>query len=145
MVLTNISDYIAHLDGYSVIPGGWLNHNWIQLGYQIADSLAGGAYSFVGTCLILAALDGIGKFLPVFKLRASEEEEILGIDDVEIGEFAYDYVELTRDVKLPDDDDVDEGMSTHSLDHHPSAMGHHEKNQDSVDSSNQLAEWAHRP
>jgi hypothetical protein len=26
--------------------------------------------------------------MPVFKLRASEEEEILGIDDVEIGEFA---------------------------------------------------------
>lgn len=58
----------------------------------------------------------------------------------------YDYVELTRDVKSPDDD-VDEGMSTHSLDghHHHSSMGHHhEKNQDSVDSSNQLAEWAHR-
>jgi ammonium transporter, Amt family len=55
----------------------------------------------------------------------------------------YDYVELTRDVKMPDD--VDEGMSTHSLEHHHSAMGHHhEKNQDSVDSSNQLAEWAHR-
>jgi Amt family ammonium transporter len=65
-----------------------LNKNWVQLGYQVADSLAGGAYSFVGTCIILAALDFIGKFLPVFKLRASEEEEILGIDDVEIGEFA---------------------------------------------------------
>jgi Amt family ammonium transporter len=48
---------------------------------------------------------------------------------------------------MPDDDeDVDEGMSTHQLDHHPSAMGHHhEKNQDSVDSSQQLAEWAHHP
>lgn len=76
------------MDGYSVISGGWLNHNWIQLGYQVADSVAGGAYSFVGTCLILGVLDGIGKFLPVFKLRASEDEEILGIDDVEIGEFA---------------------------------------------------------
>ena len=65
-----------------------MNRNWVQLGYQVADSLAGGAYSFVGTCIILAALDFIGKFLPVFKLRASEEEEILGIDDVEIGEFA---------------------------------------------------------
>lgn len=27
------SDYIAHLDGYSVIEGGWLNHHWVQLGY----------------------------------------------------------------------------------------------------------------
>jgi Amt family ammonium transporter len=82
------ADYIAHLDGYTVITGGWLNHNWIQLGYQLADSFTGGAYSFVGTCLILGALDFIGKFIPALRLRASEEEEALGIDDVEIGEFA---------------------------------------------------------
>jgi ammonium transporter, Amt family len=50
--------------------------------------VTGGIYSFGGTCIILGALDGIGKFLPIFKLRATEEEEILGIDDVEIGEFA---------------------------------------------------------
>lgn len=138
------ADYIAHLDGYTVIDGGWLNHNWIQLGYQLADSFTGGAYSFFGTCLILGALDFIGKFIPALRLRATEEEEALGIDDVEIGEFAYDYVELTREVKMPDEE-IDEGMSTHSLNDHPAAMGtHHEKNQDSMDSANQLAEWAHR-
>ena len=100
-VVSNLlySDYIAHLDGYTVIAGGWLNHHWVQLGYQLADSIAGGAYSFFGTCLILAALDFLGKWMPVLKLRASEEEEILGIDDVEIGEFAYDYVELSREVR----------------------------------------------
>lgn len=139
------SDYIAHLDGYTVIPGGWLNHNWVQLGYQLADSLAGGAYSFVGTCLILGALDFIGKFVPALRLRATEEEEALGIDDVEIGEFAYDYVELTRELKVQDD--VDEGMSMHSLHHSGAGMAitsHHEKNQGSMDSGNQLADWAHR-
>ena len=47
----------------------------------------------------MGALDFIGKFLPAFRLRATEEEEALGIDDVEIGEFAYDYVELIRDIK----------------------------------------------
>ncbi len=36
--------------------------------------------------------------IPGLKLRASEEAEVLGMDDAEIGEFAYDYVELTRDV-----------------------------------------------
>jgi hypothetical protein len=36
--------------------------------------------------------------IPGLKLRASEEEELLGMDETEIGEFAYDYVELTRDV-----------------------------------------------
>ncbi|KAF1841161.1 ammonium transporter-like protein [Cucurbitaria berberidis CBS 394.84] len=141
------ADYIAHLDGYTVIAGGWLNRHWIQLGYQLADSFTGGAYSFFGTCLILGALDFLGKFVPVLRLRASEEEEALGIDDVEIGEFAYDYVELTREVKIPDDDVIDEGMSTHSLENHGAGMAmtsHHEKNQESIDSAGQLAEWAHR-
>lgn len=86
------SDYIAHLDGYTAIPGGWLNGHYIQLGYQLADSVTGGAYSFAGTCIILGCLDFIGKFLPVFKLRASDEEEILGLDDVEIGEFAVSLI-----------------------------------------------------
>ena len=31
-------------------------------------------------------------------LRASEEDEIMGMDDAEVGEFAYDYVEVSRDV-----------------------------------------------
>lgn len=88
------ADYIAHLDHVQVIKGGWLNHNWVQLGYQLADSFSGGAYSFVGTTLILLALNQI----PGLHLRAAEDAEILGIDDAEIGEFAYDYVELTRDV-----------------------------------------------
>jgi Amt family ammonium transporter len=99
------ADYIAHLDGFTVIPGGWLNHHWIQLGYQLADSVTGGMYSFLGSCLILGALDFVGRYIPAVRLRASAEEEILGIDDVEIGEFAYDYVELTRDVKPRDDEE----------------------------------------
>lgn len=88
------ADYIAHLDGVSVIPGGWLNRNWIQLAWQLADSFSGGCYSFVGTSIILFIMN----LLPGLHLRASEEAEILGIDDAEIGEFAYDYVELTREV-----------------------------------------------
>ena len=36
--------------------------------------------------------------IPGFHLRASEEDEIMGMDDAEVGEFAYDYVELSRDV-----------------------------------------------
>ncbi|KAI1320241.1 ammonium transporter [Xylariaceae sp. FL0255] len=88
------ADYIAHLDGTTIIPGGWINHNYIQLAYQLADSVAGGAYSFGGTVIILFVIN----LIPGLKLRASEDAEILGIDDAEIGEFAYDYVELTREV-----------------------------------------------
>lgn len=93
------ADYIAHLDGITTIKGGWLNHHWIQLGYQLADSVAGFAYAFGGTCIILFIMN----LIPGLSLRASEESEILGIDDAELGEFAYDYVELTREVISEDD------------------------------------------
>ncbi|KAI1455671.1 ammonium transporter [Annulohypoxylon moriforme] len=99
------ADYIAHLDGYSVIKGGWVNQHWIQLAYQLADSICGGCYSFVGTCIICFLLN----LIPGLQLRATEEAEILGIDDAEIGEFAYDYVELTREVL----NDI-EGADAHS-------------------------------
>jgi ammonium transporter, Amt family len=88
------ADYVAHLDNMQVISGGWINHHWIQLAIQLMDSVTGGLYSFCGTSLILFIMN----MIPGLRLRASEEAEILGIDDAEIGEFAYDYVELTREV-----------------------------------------------
>ncbi|KAF2435339.1 Rh-like protein/ammonium transporter [Tothia fuscella] len=87
------ADYIAHLDVINYING---------------DSVSSGVYSFFRTCLILACLDFLGKYFSVLKLRASEEEEILSIDDIKIGEFAYDYVELSREVKALDD--MDNGL-----------------------------------
>ncbi|KAI1464519.1 ammonium transporter [Daldinia caldariorum] len=93
-LLTGIfaADYIAALDGFSEIPGGWINHNYIQLGYQIADCVAGFSYSFVLTCVILFLLN----IIPGLSLRVSAENEEIGIDDDQLGEFAYDYVELQR-------------------------------------------------
>ena len=35
--------------------------------------------------------------IPYLKLRASEEAELLGMDDDQHGEFSYDYVEVRRD------------------------------------------------
>ncbi|CAK7203574.1 ammonium transporter Amt1 [Sporothrix eucalyptigena] len=86
------ADYIAHLDGFTEIPGGWLNHNWIQLGYQLADCVSGFSYSFVMTCIILFLMN----LVPGLSLRVTAEEEELGLDDAQLGEFAYDYVELAR-------------------------------------------------
>lgn len=88
------SDYIAHLDGFSEISGGWLNHNYIQLAYQLADCVAGFSYSFGVTCLILFVMN----LIPGLSLRASADEEDMGLDDAQLGEFAYDYVELSRHV-----------------------------------------------
>jgi Amt family ammonium transporter len=91
---------VAGFDGFSVINGGWLDHHYVQLGYQLADSCAGVSYSFVMTTIIL----WIMHFIPGLRLRASEEAEILGIDDAEMGEFAYDYVgidaELGHDTRI---------------------------------------------
>jgi Amt family ammonium transporter len=134
------ADYIAHLDGYSNIDGGWIDGHWIQVVYQLADSFAGGLYSFIGTCLILGLLDFVGKWLPMLRLRVTEEEEILGVDDVEIGEFAYDYVELCRDIRVPDEMVMEDDMSQHtdSASQHPLHMHSREKNQSSVDSNNNI-------
>jgi ammonium transporter, Amt family len=40
---------VAGFDGITEIPGGWLDHHYIQLGYQVADSMSGLGYSFVMT------------------------------------------------------------------------------------------------
>ena len=37
-------------------------------------------------------------FVPGLRLRASEQAEILGIDDADMGEFAYDYVGLEQEI-----------------------------------------------
>ncbi|KAF4550857.1 Ammonium transporter-like protein 2 [Elsinoe fawcettii] len=87
-------DYIAALDGWTVISGGWVNSHWIQVAYQLSGAVSGLVYSFVMTCLILLVL----KYIPGMGLRMSDGEQVLGADEIEVGEFGYDYVELERDV-----------------------------------------------
>ncbi|KAL1597109.1 low affinity high capacity ammonium permease [Paraconiothyrium brasiliense] len=85
--------YVVGLDGVNSISGGWIMHNWKQLYIQFAYIVACTAYSFVVSALIAFAIDKI----PGLHLRASEEAELLGMDDDQLGEFAYDYVEVRRD------------------------------------------------
>ena len=87
---------VAGFDGITEIPGGWFDHNYIQLGYQIADAVTGMSYSFVMTTIICWILH----FIPGMRLRASEEAEIVGIDDAYLGEFAYDYVGTDPELRL---------------------------------------------
>jgi Amt family ammonium transporter len=87
---------VAGFDGITSIPGGWFDHHWVQLGYQIADLCAGFGYSLVMTTIIL----WIMHFIPGLRLRASEEAEIVGIDDAYLGEFAYDYVGTEPELRL---------------------------------------------
>ena len=67
----------------------------IQLGYQIADAVSGFAWSFTVTTIILWVMH----YIPGLRLRASEEGEIVGIDDAYLGEFAYDYGEYMARVR----------------------------------------------
>jgi len=96
------ADYIIGLDGVNAglentttgtLAGGWLNHNYRQLYIQIAYVVACTAYAFV----VSAILAYIVNYIPGLHLRASEEAELLGMDDDQLGEFAYDYVEVRRD------------------------------------------------
>lgn len=79
------ADYVAATDGSTIIPGGWMNKNWVQLGYQLAGSVSIGAWSFTVTAIILLIMDRI----PFLRLRLHEDEELLGVDLAEIGEYAY--------------------------------------------------------
>jgi Amt family ammonium transporter len=89
--------YIIGLDGVnadqSLYPGGWIVKNWKQLYKQFAYIIAVIAYSFVVSAFLAYAIN----YIPGLKLRASEEAELLGMDDDQLGEFAYDYVEVRRD------------------------------------------------
>lgn len=88
------ADYIIGLDGVNNgITGGWLNQNWKQMYIQIAYIVACMAWAFVISLILAYAIN----YTPGLKLRASEEAELLGMDDDQLGEFAYDYVEVRRD------------------------------------------------
>lgn len=90
-------NYVPALDGLTLgnaaIPGGWLNRHWIQLGLQLTYICVTSAYSFVVTGLILCIMNVV----PSLQLRVSLEAEREGIDGAELGEFAFDFVEVRRD------------------------------------------------
>ncbi|PPQ63701.1 hypothetical protein CVT24_004281 [Panaeolus cyanescens] len=89
------SESIIASDGVNVgIVGGWVDHNWKQLYIQFAFVVASCAYTFVMTAIVAKVVD----LIPGLQLRSTPEGERLGMDEVEIGEFASDYIELRRDV-----------------------------------------------
>lgn len=76
---------IASFDGSDLIPGGWINRNWIQLGYQLADSCFGLGWSLTISFILLFVIDRI----PGCHFRTSDERELLGTDLAEVGEPCY--------------------------------------------------------
>jgi Amt family ammonium transporter len=88
------ASYIIALDGVNAnITGGWIQRRWVALGWQLAYIAAATGYSFVVSYILAFVIN----IIPGLVLRASENAELIGIDDTEIGEFAYDYIEVRRD------------------------------------------------
>ena len=74
----------GNFDG-SIINGGWLSDNFIQIWYQIVGTLAISGYSFIVSSVILLILNRI----PALKLRVSDYDEVEGLDNSCMGEKAY--------------------------------------------------------
>lgn len=87
------ADWVIGMDGTTIHRGGWLTHNYRQMYKQIAYLAAVSGYCAAVTALICFVLD----HLPYMKLRVDEPAEAGGLDEDQIGEFAYDYVEVRRD------------------------------------------------
>ena len=73
--------------------GGWIDHNWKQLYIQLVYILATTAYSGGVTAVLCFVINKI----PGLHLRVDYDAEEMGVDEDQIGEFAYDYVEVRRD------------------------------------------------
>ena len=95
-------DYVIGLDGVNTGVsnpttgtgvGGWPIGNYKQFYIQLAYIVAAVGYSFVMSALLAYLIN----WIPGLHLRASEEAELLGMDEDQCGEFAYDYVEVRRD------------------------------------------------
>ncbi|KAM0755731.1 ammonium transporter MEPa [Meredithblackwellia eburnea MCA 4105] len=88
---------VTSFDGLTEINGGWINKYYRQLGIQLANAVTIVAYTAVMTLIILVIID----YIPGCSLRASEEAEIIGIDEDQCGEAGYDYAYINRDVENP--------------------------------------------
>lgn len=87
---------VANNDGFLEIPGGWLDGHFVQLPIQLAWCAVVTAWTGGVTFVIMFVLDhtpGIGPF------RASTTAEIIGVDEEQCGEFAYDFAYFNRDLE----------------------------------------------
>lgn len=69
--------YVPAMDGVSnQYAGGWWAKNWKQMGYQLAAASFCAAWSFVISIILLFIINKI----PGCHLRATEEDELRGLD-----------------------------------------------------------------
>ena len=101
---------VIGLDGVNTgATGGWVDRNWAAMYIQLAYIAACSGWAFAVSAGIAHAINAI----PGLALRASERAELLGMDDDQLGEFAYDYVEIRRDYLA---------WTPHKAEHHETQM-----------------------
>jgi len=95
-ILTGVfaSKNITFLD-QTVIDGGLIDGNGMQVVYQLITSAATIAWAFGVTYAILWGME----LLPLLRLRPEPEDELLGIDASQMGEFGG-YEDLVEQIKL---------------------------------------------
>ena len=86
---------VAANDGFSEIDGGWLDHHYVQLAKQLAWVAVCFAWTFGVTYAIMFVIN----FIPGCSFRSTEEAEIVGMDEVELGEYVADYAYHERDLE----------------------------------------------
>lgn len=81
---------IAALDGMTKIKGGGLyDGNWNQVWIQGVDTAVGIGWSFFVSLVLLCVINSIRGL----ELRATAEDEMLGLDKAELGYSMYEYVD----------------------------------------------------
>ncbi|KAL8365385.1 hypothetical protein RB595_004269 [Gaeumannomyces hyphopodioides] len=79
-VLTGMfaAKFVPALDGVTggASKGGWWEHNWRQVGVQLAAATACATWAFVVSCVLLFIINKI----PGLHIRAAEDDEIRGLD-----------------------------------------------------------------
>lgn len=96
-ILTGLfaADWVSLLDGATKAQG-WVDHNYIQLGYQLAEITAIVSYTFGITVVLLLIIDHI----PGLKFRVPEHQELEGLDKhllFEEGMGDYELSETLRE------------------------------------------------
>ncbi|KAJ1333856.1 ammonium transporter [Microdochium nivale] len=95
--------FVPALDGVSsaAYAGGWWEGNWAQMGYQLAAALTCAAWSFCVSCLLLFVIGRV----PGLHLRATEEEELRGLDFKYLSDAGFGGISGGGDGR-----DVEEGL-----------------------------------
>lgn len=115
------ADYVNSFAGdyASPIKGGWINHHYKQVGYQLAAMCSTIVWSVVLTAIILLIMDHV----PHCQLRLGPDEEERGTDEVEIGEYIFDQNESEHPSKAEFQGEMEERVIDGETDVSTSALG----------------------